>query len=187
LQSRDRMALKLLTPKNSALLSKNGVRHLACSQVTFDILTDDLGLGAHRLVPSGVHVLNPETGWWSDNYGVGQFLWNLRLKEEPQSGMTRIIEHLFQFKLSGLFGPKARFFLKDNFKRMTAEIDRSLKLYIQRDEGTVETSLRNMNKAKAIFSPKDIGLILEPQEFGHIVLLFGKDQRFGISFQVEKV
>jgi|GEM_PF-3200921 len=187
LQSRDRMALKLLTPNNSALLLKNGVRHLACSQVTFDILTDDLGLGTHRLVPSGVHVLNPETGWWSDSYGVGRFLWNLRLKEEPHTGMARIIEHLFQFKLPGLFGPKAKFFLKDGFKRMTADLDRTLKLYIQRDEGAVETSLRRMVKAKAIFSPKDLGLTLEPKECGHLVLLFGQGRRFGISFRVEKV
>ena len=107
LQPRDRMALKLLTPQNSALLLKNGVKNLGCRQISFDITTVDLIQGSHRLVPTGLHVLNQHRRWWSDHYGMGQFLWNLYLKEEAKAGMSRILERLFRFKLKGLFGTNA--------------------------------------------------------------------------------
>ena len=153
LQPRDRMALKLLTPKNSALILKNGVRNLGCRQVTFDILTDDLGRGAHRLKPSGLHVLNGDKGWWSDNYGTGQFLWNLLLKEEPKDGIARVLQRLFKFKLTGLFGPKANLAVRNNHRTIAMDLDSQLKLWIQRDEGLVETTLRRMVKAQAVYLP----------------------------------
>lgn len=186
LQPRDRMALKLLTPQNSALVVRDGVRSLGCRQVSFDLITDDLGLGCHRLTPAGVHVFNPDRGWWSDQYGRGQFLWNLRLKEDPQAGIFRILDHLFKMKIKGLFGPKARAVLQDKTVTIAGDIDRNLKLFIQREEGSVETTMRRLVKAEAIFSPKDIGLDLSGRNGGHVVLLFGKDKRFGVSFQVEK-
>lgn len=187
MQPRDRMALKLLTPKNSALIIKNGVRNLGCRQITFDILTDDIGRGSHRLTPSGVHVLNPEKGWWSDHYGSGQFLWNLLLKEEPKEGMARVLQRLFKFKLSGFLGPKANLDVRNNHRTIAMDIDSQLKLYIQRDEGLVETTLRRMIKAQAVYLPHELGLTFPDTDVGRVVLLFGKDKRFGISFNIEKL
>ena len=187
LQPRDRMALKLLTPRNSALVVAGGVRNLGCRQVTFDILTDDLGRGSHRLTPAGVHVLNAETGWWSDRYGGPQFLWNLYLKEDPEKGMARILERLFKFKLSGLFGPKADLSVTEHCKTIAGNIDRGLKLYIQREEGTIETSLRRLTKAGAIYSPTDLGLIMPHNDKGYVALLFGKNRRYAITFSIERL
>jgi hypothetical protein len=187
LQPRDRMALKLLTPRNSALMLKNGARCLGVNQINFDILTDDLRAGAHQLVPTGIHVHNPGRGWWSDQYGIGRFLWNLYLKEDPQEGLSRILDRLFKFKMAGLFGPKARLSVNEQRKVIAAEIDRDLKLYIQREEGSVETTLRRMVKANAIHSPKDVGLNLPEKDGGQVVLLFGKNNRFGISFRVKRL
>ncbi len=187
LQPRDRMALKLLTPKNSALIIKNGERNLGCRQITFDIVTDDLGRGVHRLVPVGLHVLNTSNGWWSDQYGTGQFLWNLWLKEDPDAGMARILQHLFKFKLKGLFGPKANIHLQNDHKTIAGQIDKGLRLYIQRDAGRVETTLKRLINAKAIHSPADVGLKIDDQTRGYVVLLFGKENRFGVSFGIEKL
>jgi hypothetical protein len=187
LQPRDRMALKLLTPRNSALIVKDGCRHLACRQVSFDIVTDDLGKGVHRLTPSGVHVLNPEKGWWSDEYGQGRFLWNLYLKEGPATGIARVLERLFKFQMKGWFGPHARIQAKDQARTITGEVDQNLRLFIRREEGSVETTLRRMVKAKAIHSPRDLGLKLNHAGRGHVVLLFGQDQRFAVSFTIERI
>lgn len=187
LQPRDRMALKLLTPKNSALLVKNGVRNLGCRQVSFDILTDDFRIGQHRLTPTGVHVLNPEKGWWSDRYGTGQFLWNLYLKEDVKDGMSRILQRLFKFKMQGVFGPKAAIHVKDHTRTISGNIDSGLKLFIKREEGTAETTLRRMMKAGAVHSPRDLGLNIGAGDKGYLVLLFGKDNRFGVSFMIEKL
>lgn len=187
LEPRDRMALQLLTPKNSALVLNNGNRNLGCRQVTFDILTDDIGKGSHRLVPTGIHVKQKQNGWWSDNYGVGQFLWNLQLKEEPKEGVVRILERLFRFKMKGVFGSKADIRLKKNQRTIAANIDERLKLLIQREGGSVETTLRRMIKADALYLPDQIGLTLKDKSRGHLVLLFGKSKRFGVSFSVEKL
>ncbi len=187
LQPRDRMALKLLTPKNSALLLRNGTKTLGCRQINFEILTDDLGLGAHRLTPTGVHVYNPDKGWWSDHYGLGEFLWNLRLKEDPKEGMARILDHLFKFKMKSLFGATADFQLKERFKTIAANVDRGLKLYVEREDGAVETTLRRMVRAKAMYSPKDLGLPVPDDGLGRTVLIFGKNQHYGISFSIEKI
>lgn len=187
LQPRDRMALKLLTPKNSALLVRGKEKNLGCRQVTFDIITDDIGRGVHRLTPTGVHVLNPAKGWWSDNYGMGQFLWNLLLKEEVSAGMARILERLFKFKLKGILGDKANLSVSQKHRRIAGNIDKNLKLYIQRDEGQVETTLRRLIKAEALYSPKEIGLTFDKPGPGRVVLLFGKNKRYGVSFAIEKL
>jgi hypothetical protein len=186
LQPRDRMALKLLTPRNSALLLRGNERNLGCRQVTFDIVTDDVGKGVHRLVPTGVFVYNPGKGWWSDKYGTGQFLWNLYLREEPDKGMARIMQRLFGFKLNSVFGSRARFDMKDNFRSIEGKIDQGLNLYIQREEGRVETTLRHMVKAEAIYSARSLGLEPTDPNSGQVLLLFGKDKRYGISFMIER-
>jgi len=160
LQPRDRMALQLLTPKNSALIVKGSERTLGCHQVSFDIVTDDLGRGVHRLTPTGIHILKPDKVWWNEQYGKGQFLWNLRLKEDPREGNRQ--------------------------STIAADIDLGLKLFILRDQGSIETTLRRMIKAEAIYQPKDIGLKINHNGHGKIVLLFGKNKRFGVSFTVEK-
>ncbi|MBU2551608.1 MAG: hypothetical protein KKB20_24570 [Proteobacteria bacterium] len=187
LQPRDRMALKLLTPRNSALLLKNGVRNLGCRQVSFEIITDDLGRGAHRLAPTGIHVFRPEEGWWSDRYGQQEFLWNLYHKEGPKEGLARILECLFKFKLSGIFGAKAKLDVLQQNKRIAADIHKSLKLYIQRDTGLVETSLRRLIKAGAIHSATDLGLPLESKDQGQVALLFGRNSRYAVSFRIERL
>ncbi len=187
LQPRDRMALKLLTPKNSALLVRKKQRHLGCRQVSFDIKTDDLGLGAYQLVPSGVHVLNREGVWWSDKYGIGRFLWNLYVGENPQSGMMRVLERLFKFEISGVFGPRANFSVREKTGTIEGDVRPDLRLYIHRREGSVETSLRKLVKARAIFRPKDLGLQLDGNENGQIALLFGKFKRYAVSFTMQKI
>ena len=186
LQPRDRMALQLLTPKNSALIVKGSERTLGCHQVSFDIVTDDIGRGAHRLTPTGIHILKPEKTWWNEQYGQGQFLWNLRIKEDPREGIKRILEQLFKFKMSGLFGSKASLAVSNRQSTIAADIDRGLKLFILRDQGSIETTLRRMIKAEAIYQPKDIGLRINTNGHGKIVLLFGKNKRFGVSFTVER-
>ncbi|WP_045222170.1 hypothetical protein [Desulfonatronum thioautotrophicum] len=191
LQPRDRMALKLLTPRNSALLLQKMRQHLGCRQISFDILTDDLGLGTHQLVPSGVHVLNKAGLWWSDGYGVGRFLWNLYVDESPQTGMSRVLERLFKFEVSGVFGPRANMTVLEKTRTIEGEVRPDLRLYIHRREGTVETSLRKLLKAQAIFRPKDLGLCLEgsniDRDNGRIVLLFGKTKRYAVSFTIHKI
>lgn len=187
LQPRDRMALKLLTPKNSALLVREKQRHLGCRQVSFDIKTDDLGLGSYQLVPSGVHVLNREGVWWSDKYGIGRFLWNLYAGEHPQAGMMRILERLFKFEISGVFGPRANFSVREKTGTIEGNVHPDLRLYIHRREGSVETSLRKLIKARAIFRPKDLGLQLGGNENGRIALLFGKSKRYAVSFTMQKI
>jgi hypothetical protein len=187
LQPRDRMALKLLTPRNSALLVRDAEHHLGCRQVSFDILTDDLGLGAHRLIPSGVHVLNKGRAWWNDAYGIGRFLWNLYLGEEPQQGMRRILERLFKFELSGVFGPKANLHVREKNRTIEGELRPDLHLYIHRREGSVETTLRKLVKARALFKPRDLGLRLHRQDQNRIALLFGKSQRYAVTFTMEKL
>ncbi|WP_035272382.1 hypothetical protein [Desulfonatronum thiodismutans] len=187
LQPRDRMALKLLTPKNSALLVREKQRHLGCRQISFDIKTDDLGLGSHQLVPSGVHVLNREGVWWSDIYGIGRFLWNLYSGENPQAGMMRVLERLFKFEISGLFGPRANFSVREKTGTIEGNVLPDLRLYIHRREGSVETSLRKLIKARAIFRPKDLGLQFDGSENGRIALLFGKSKRYAVSFTMQKI
>jgi hypothetical protein len=190
LQTRDRMALKLLTPQNAALILKNGQRHLGCHQVSFDIVTDDIGKGSHRLIPVGVHVFNPKKGWWTDQYGAGQFLWNLYLKEDPQEGVRRILERLFKFKMAGVFGPKAKILVNESRQRTIAgDIEQALKLYIQREHGAVETTLRRMVKADAIYLPSDLGITppANGRGRGHVCLLFGKNKRYAVSFVVQRL
>ncbi len=187
LQPRDRMALKLLTPRNSALLVRDDERHLGCRQVSFDILTDDLGLGAHRLIPAGVHVLNRSRTWWSDAYGIGRFLWNLYVGEEADQGMRRILERLFKFELSGVFGAKANLHVLEKSRTIEGELRPDLRLYIHRREGSVETTLRKLIKARALFKPKDIGLRLPPKDEQSIALLFGKTQRYAVTFSMERI
>ncbi|GAB6057686.1 hypothetical protein [Desulfonatronum parangueonense] len=187
LQPRDRMALKLLTPRNSALLVQQAHYHLGCRQVSFDILTDDLGLGAHRLIPSGVHVLNRNGVWWNDSYGIGRFLWNLYAGENPHDGIFRVLERLFKFEVSGIFGPRANLTVLDKSRTIEGELRPDLRLYIHRREGTVETTLRKLTKARAIYRPHDLGLNLEPQECGRIALLFGKTKRYAVSFTMVKM
>ncbi|MEW6262907.1 MAG: hypothetical protein AB1641_07495 [Thermodesulfobacteriota bacterium] len=187
LQPRDRMALKLLTPQNSALIVRGAEKNLGCRQICFDLLTDDLGLGCHCLKPSGLHVFNPDRGWWSDDYGPGQFLWNLYLKENAKDGLARILKRLFGFKLDGFFGPKADLAVKDNFRTIAGLVDQGLKLYIEREEGMVETTLRRLRKANGLHSPADLGLKFKDPSYGRLVLLFGQGNRFGISFQIEKI
>lgn len=186
LQPRDRMALKLLTPKNSALLVKNQHRHLGCKQVSFEILTDDIGLGAYRLTPKGVHVLNQESGWWSDQYGIGRFLWNLYLKEDPDQGMQRVLENLFKMETAGFLGNlKTQIHVKPKEHTIRGNLRPDLNLYIRRHEGTVETTLRRLHKAKALFKAKELGLESNGPG-GRLVLLFGKNKRYAISFAVER-
>ncbi|WP_199221392.1 hypothetical protein [Desulfonatronum sp. SC1] len=180
------MALKLLTPRNSALLVHDKQRHLGCRQVSFDILTEDIGLGAHHLVPSGIHVLNREGVWWSDTYGIGRFLWNLYVDENPQAGMMRVLERLFKFEVSGVFGPRANFSIREKTGTIEGDVRPDLRLYIHRREGSVETSLRKLIKAQAIFRPKDLGLQLDGNESGRIALLFGKSKRYAVSFTMRK-
>ncbi len=187
LQPRDRMALKLLTPKNSALLVREKQRHLGCRQVSFDIKTDDLGMGSYQLVPSGVHILNREGVWWSDKYGTARFLWNLYIDENPQAGMMRVLERLFKFEISGVFGPRANFSVREKTGTIEGDVRPDLRLYIHRREGSVETSLRKLIKARAIFRPKDLGLQLGGNENGRIALLFGKAKRYAVSFTMQKI
>lgn len=187
LQPRDRMALKLLTPRNSALLLRQSQQHLGCRQVSFDILTEDLGLGAHQLVPSGVHVLNRAGAWWSDGYGIGRFLWNLYVDETPHTGMRRVLERLFKFEVSGVFGPRANMSVLEKTRTIEGNVRPDLRLYIHRREGTVETSLRRLIKARAIYRPRDLGLRLEGPDNGRIALLFGKTKRYAVSFSMRKI
>lgn len=187
LQPRDRMALKLLTPRNAALLVRDVERHLGCRQVSFDILTDDLGLGARRLVPAGVHVLNRNRTWWSDAYGVGRFLWNLYLGESPEQGMRRILERLFKFELSGMFGAKADLRVREKDGTIQGDLRPDLRLYIHRWEGEVRTSLRRLIGARALFKAKDLGLPLASQDRNRLALLFGRTQRYAVSFTMEKL
>lgn len=187
LQPRDRMALKLLTPRNSALLVRDVEQHLGIRQVSFDILTDDLGIGSHRLIPSGIHVLRRDRTWWSDRYGIGRFLWNLYVEEEPEQGMRRILERLFKFELSGVFGPKASLHVLDKNRTIEGELRPDLRLYIHRRDGSVETTLRKLVKARALFKPKDLGLSLRREDQNRIALLFGKSQRYAISFTMERL
>jgi hypothetical protein len=187
LQPRDRMALKLLTPRNSALLVRDNQKNLGCRQVSFDIHTDDIGLGGHHLVPTGVHVLNRERVWWSDEYGVGRFLWNLYVSEGPKEGIHRVLERLFKFELSGVFGPKANLDVREKVRTIEGNVRPDLRLYIHRQEGTVETSLRKLIRAGAIYRPKDLGLPLQDADKGRIVLLFGKSKRYAVSFTLQKI
>ncbi len=187
LQARDRMALKLLTPRNSALLVQDVQQYLGCRQVSFDILTDDLGLGAHQLIPTGVHVLNQDGVWWSDTYGIGRFLWNLYVGENPEKGMLRVLERLFKFDVSGAFGSRANLTVCEKSRTIEGELRSDLRLYIHRREGTVETTLRKLIKSRAIFRPKDLGLCIEGPENGQVVLLFGKSKRYAVSFTMEKI
>ena len=187
LQPRDRMALKLLTPKNSALVVKQGERNLGCRQISFDLLTEDLGRGSHRLRPAGIHLLKPGAGWFSDQYGRGRFLWNLYLDETPDAGLERILERLFDFKLKGVFGRRARLTVTPDRRAIAGRIDRGLNLYIQRESAAVETSLRRISRAGALHSPREVGLRLKENGDGRLVLIFGKRKRLGVSFTVEKL
>ncbi|MCG5514171.1 hypothetical protein [Ectothiorhodospira shaposhnikovii] len=184
LQSRDRMALKLLTPRNAALMMKENRRHLACRQVSFEILTDDVGLGAYRLLPVGVHVLNPERGWWNDDYGVRRFLWNLYLGEDPIEGMQRILERLFKVSPQGLRTLSGNLDMHQAEQDIEATVRPDLNLYIRRHKGSVETSLRRLNQAQALHRIKDLGIDTHGQ--GRMALVFGSNRRYAVSFAVER-
>ncbi|MCG5499490.1 hypothetical protein [Ectothiorhodospira lacustris] len=184
LQPRDRMALKLLTPRNAALMMKGNRRHLGCRQVSFEILTDDVGLGAYRLIPVGVHVLNPERGWWNDDYGVRRFLWNLYLGEDPIEGMQRILERLFKVSPQGLRSLSGSLDMQQAEHDIQATVRPDLSLYIRRHKGSVETSLRRLNQAQALYRVKDLGIDAAGQ--GRMALVFGSNQRYAVSFAVER-
>ncbi|SEP57613.1 hypothetical protein SAMN05421693_10195 [Ectothiorhodospira magna] len=184
LQPRDRMALKLLTPRNAALMMKENRRHLGCRQVSFEILTDDVGLGSYRLLPVGVHVLNPHRGWWHDDYGIRRFLWNLYLGEEPIEGMQRILERLFKVSPKDLRAVSDGLDMKQAAHDIQANVSADLSLYIRRHKGSVETSLRRLNQAKALYRTKDLGI--DTGEDGRMALVFGSNRRYAVSFAVER-
>lgn len=187
LQPRDRMALKLLTPRNSALLLRNNERHLGCRQIHFDILTDDIGLGRHRLIPSGVHVYNSQKSWWSDRYGIGRFLWNLYLGETPEEGMRRILQRLFKYEIAGGFGSRVHLEVMDGKRTIEGDIQPDLHLYIQRHLGTVKTSLRSLIKAESLFSAKDLGITAGHLSQDSLALLFGKTKRYAVTFTTQRL
>lgn len=184
MQPRDRMALKLLTPRNAALMVKGARRHLGCRQVSFDILTDDPGLGAYRLVPVGLHVRNPETGWWSDDYGIGRFLWNLYLGEPPEDGMQRILERLFGLPQKELGPACTQLAVRQQEHDIQAVVRPDLALYIRRHKGSIETSLRRLHRARGLHRAADLGLDTGGQ--GRMALVFGKSRRYAITFSVER-
>lgn len=184
LQSRDRMALKLLTPRNAALMVKGARRHLGCRQVSFDILTDDPGLGAYRLIPVGLHIRNPETGWWSDDYGIGRFLWNLYLGEPPADGMQRILERLFGIPARDLGPACTQLAIREQEHDIQATVRPDLALYIRRHKGSIETSLRRLRRAQALQRASELGLDTGGQ--GRLALVFGKTRRYAITFSVER-
>lgn len=185
LQSRDRMALKLLTPKNAALMQKEQRRFLGCRQISFEILTDDLGLGSYRLIPVGVHVYNPERGWWNDDYGVRRFLWNLYLNEEPVDGMQRILERLFKLAPQDLQAQMTCLEVTQAEHDIKANVTQDLSLYIRRHKGSVETSLRRLHKAQGLCQAHTLGIDTQGQ--GRMALVFGKSRRYAVTFAVERV
>ncbi|MBK1674006.1 hypothetical protein CKO35_11940 [Ectothiorhodospira shaposhnikovii] len=184
LQPRDRMALKLLTPRNAALMVKENHRHLACRQVSFEILTDDVGMGSYRLIPVGVHVLNPDRGWWNDDYGIRRFLWNLYLGEDPIEGMQRILERLFKVSPQGLRTLSGNLDMQQAEHDIQATVRPDLNLYIRRHKGSVETSLRRLSQAQALYRVKDLGIDTAGQ--GRMALVFGSNRRYAVSFAVER-
>lgn len=177
LAPRDRMALKLLTPRNSALVVEGGVRHLGCRQVSFDILTDD----RHRLVPRGVHVFNRGRGWWSDVYGQEQFLWNLYLGESAADGIDRILGRLFGLPVDRA----ARTVGSRPVGAIAGSPEGHLHLLIERERGRVEIPRTTLLRGGSLVRSRDVGL---PAEDGEAVaLLFGRERRFGVSFGLRKV
>jgi hypothetical protein len=184
LQPRDRMALKLLTPRNAALMVKGDKKHLGCRQVSFEILTDDPGLGSYRLVPVGVHVLNPKTQWWSDEYGIGRFLWNLYLGEEPVDGMHRILERLFKLPGQDLGPAQTHMEVLGQEHDIQASVRPDLDLYIRRHKGSIETSLRRLHRSGGLRRASELGLDTQGQ--GRLALVFGKSRRYAVSFAVER-